>query len=246
MLLKPGLENFEHYFASVWDDCNCVVVWAFFGTAFLWDWNENFFPSCGHCWVFQICRHIECSTFTASCFRIQNSSTGIPSPPLALFIVMLPGALRDLERNWKDNPSSRAHLFHNLPSPLPSPVSFPSIAHMTILGMLPSKCPSWHSISGELDPSVDFSTQVSVLAGFLMGLASGIWSEVGGKGGLYSVPLPFSTMFSGSSWSLGTLAPAQEGPSPQWWLSPLLPFAPSGLRVIMFPSSASLQRPQHH
>ena len=44
-LLKPGLENFGHYFTSVWDECNCVVVWAFFGIAFLWDWNENWpFP----------------------------------------------------------------------------------------------------------------------------------------------------------------------------------------------------------
>ena len=41
LLLKPGLETFEHYFASVWDECNCVVVWAFFGIVFLWDWNEN-------------------------------------------------------------------------------------------------------------------------------------------------------------------------------------------------------------
>ena len=41
VLLKPGLENFELYFASVWDECNCVVVWAFFGIVFLWDWNEN-------------------------------------------------------------------------------------------------------------------------------------------------------------------------------------------------------------
>ena len=31
VLLKPGLENFEYYFASVWDECNCVVVWTFFG-----------------------------------------------------------------------------------------------------------------------------------------------------------------------------------------------------------------------
>ena len=55
MLLKPALENFEHYFTSVWDECNCVVVWAFFGIAFLWDWNENWpFQSCGHCCVFQI------------------------------------------------------------------------------------------------------------------------------------------------------------------------------------------------
>ena len=45
VLLKPGLENFEHYFTNVWDECNCAVVWAFFGIAFLWDWNENWpFP----------------------------------------------------------------------------------------------------------------------------------------------------------------------------------------------------------
>ena len=52
----------------------------------------TFFQSCGHCWVFQICWHIERSTSKASSFRIWNSSTGIPSPSLALFIVMLPKA----------------------------------------------------------------------------------------------------------------------------------------------------------
>ena len=41
VLLKPGLENFEHYFDSVWDECNCAVVQTFFGMAILWDWNEN-------------------------------------------------------------------------------------------------------------------------------------------------------------------------------------------------------------
>ena len=45
ILLKPGLEKFEHYFTSMWDECNCVVVWEFFGIAFLWDCNENWpFP----------------------------------------------------------------------------------------------------------------------------------------------------------------------------------------------------------
>ena len=44
-LLKPGLENFKHYFASVWNECNCAIVWTFFDIAFLWDWNENWpFP----------------------------------------------------------------------------------------------------------------------------------------------------------------------------------------------------------
>ena len=59
--LKPGLENFEYYFASVWDEYSCAVVWAFFGIAFLWDWNESWpfpvlwpllsFPNLLTCWV---------------------------------------------------------------------------------------------------------------------------------------------------------------------------------------------------
>ena len=45
ILLKPALDNFEHYFTRMWDECNCAVVWAFLGIAFLWDWNENWpFP----------------------------------------------------------------------------------------------------------------------------------------------------------------------------------------------------------
>ena len=89
ILLKPVL-NFEHYFTSMWDECNCVVVWAFFGIAFLWGWNENWpFPVLWPLLSFQIWWHIECSIFTASSFRIWNNSTGILSPPLPLFIVML-------------------------------------------------------------------------------------------------------------------------------------------------------------
>ena len=45
VLLKPSLENFDHYFASMWDEYNCAVVWSFFGMALLWDCNENWpFP----------------------------------------------------------------------------------------------------------------------------------------------------------------------------------------------------------
>ena len=86
---------------SIWDECNCTVVWVFFSIAFLWDWNENW-PFPGHCWVFQICWHTECSTFTASSFKIWNSWTGIPSPPLALFVVMLSKA------TWLDIPGCLA------------------------------------------------------------------------------------------------------------------------------------------
>ena len=84
---------FEHYLATMWNECSCVVVWPFFGTLFFGiGMKTDFLQSCGHCWVFQICWHIECSTLAAASFRICNSSAGIPSPPLAFFIVKLPKA----------------------------------------------------------------------------------------------------------------------------------------------------------
>ena len=93
VLLKPILKDFEHNLAIMWNESNSVVVWTFFGIDLLWDWNENWnFPVCDHCWVFQICGHTECNTFSASSFRIWDSSAGIPSPPIALLVVMLPKA----------------------------------------------------------------------------------------------------------------------------------------------------------
>ena len=69
VLLKPGLENFECYFTSMWDECDYVVVWAFFEISFLWDWNENWtfpalwpllsFPSLLAYWV----QHFQSSIF---------------------------------------------------------------------------------------------------------------------------------------------------------------------------------------
>ena len=93
ILLKLSLENLS--ITSLACEMSAVVWWfehslalPFFGVGM----KTDLFQSCGHCWVFQICWHIECSTLTASSFRIWNSSDGIPSLPLALFIVMLPKA----------------------------------------------------------------------------------------------------------------------------------------------------------
>ena len=93
VLLKPSLKNFEHYLASMWNERSCIVVWTFLCIPFLWNWSENWpfpvlwpllsFPNLLAYWVLH---------FTTSSFRIWNSSTGIPSPPLALFVVMLPKA----------------------------------------------------------------------------------------------------------------------------------------------------------
>ena len=93
VLMKSGLENFEHYFTTVWDKLSSLVVLTFFGFALLWSWNENWpfpvlwpplsFPNLLAYWV----QH-----FNSIIFRIWNSSSGIPEPPLALFVGMLPKA----------------------------------------------------------------------------------------------------------------------------------------------------------
>ena len=73
-----------------------AIVWYFEHSLtlpfFEIEMKTDLFQSCDHCWVFQICWHIELSTFTASSFRIRSSSTGIPSPPLDLLVLMLPKA----------------------------------------------------------------------------------------------------------------------------------------------------------
>ena len=71
--------------AVVWQFEHSLAL-PFFGI----EMKTDFFQSCRCCWVFQLRWHIECSTFTASSYRIWSSSAEIPSPPLALFIVMLP------------------------------------------------------------------------------------------------------------------------------------------------------------
>ena len=83
ILLKPGLENFEHYFTSVWDECNCVLN-------ILWDWIENWpFPVLWPLLSFPNLLSYWLQHFHSIIFQDLNSSTGIPSPPLALFVVML-------------------------------------------------------------------------------------------------------------------------------------------------------------
>ena len=62
-----------------WSDlAAAAAAAAFFGIAFFGiEMKTDLFQSCGHCWVFQIYWHIDCSRFTASSFRIWKSSTGI-------------------------------------------------------------------------------------------------------------------------------------------------------------------------
>ena len=102
--LKPawtsGSSQFTYCWSLAWRILSITLL-AFEMSAFVWEHSfalpffgigmkTDLFQSCGHCWVFQICWHLEYSIFTASSFRIWNSSTGILSPPLALLVVMLP------------------------------------------------------------------------------------------------------------------------------------------------------------
>ena len=44
-IIEPWFGEFWALFTSVWGEHNCVIVWTFFGIAFLWDWNESWpFP----------------------------------------------------------------------------------------------------------------------------------------------------------------------------------------------------------
>ena len=94
VLLKPSLRDFEHCLASVWSMCNCLVVCTFFGSAQ---------HSLGLEWKLTISVLWPLLSFpNLLAFLVQhfhrifvldlNSSAGIPLPPLALFLVMLPKA----------------------------------------------------------------------------------------------------------------------------------------------------------
>ena len=91
VLLKPNVQDLEHYLAGLWNGHSRMAVWTFFALSFFGPGMITHLPqSCGQYWVFQTCCHTECNILTVSSFRIWNSSAGIPSPRLALFVVMLP------------------------------------------------------------------------------------------------------------------------------------------------------------
>ena len=74
IVLQPVLKDFEHYFASVWVECNSVVVWAFFGIAFIWGWNKNWcFP------VLWLLLHWHTAEISYSILQFCNSSFAISS-----------------------------------------------------------------------------------------------------------------------------------------------------------------------
>ena len=95
VLLKPSLENFEHYFSSMWNECNCAVVWTLpFGIALLRDWNENWpfpvlwpllsFPNLLAYWACYCCQ--VASVVSDSVWPQRRQPTRLPCPILSLEI----------------------------------------------------------------------------------------------------------------------------------------------------------------
>ena len=89
--LKSSLENFDHYFTSMWNECNCAVVWTFFGIALLLEWNENWpfpvlwpllsFPNLRAYWVqhfhsiiFQDLKELNWNSITSTSFVHSDAS----------------------------------------------------------------------------------------------------------------------------------------------------------------------------
>ena len=94
VLLKPGLEIFEHFFARVWDECNYAVVSTFFDIASLGlEWKLTFsspvataeFSKCADILSIALSHHHLLE------FEIAHLEFH-PSTPLVLFVVMLPEA----------------------------------------------------------------------------------------------------------------------------------------------------------
>ena len=93
ILLNPSLKDFEHNLTIMWNECNCMVIWTFFGIALLWDWNENWpfpvlwpllnFPNLLSYWV----QH-----FNSIIFKELKQLSWNAIPSTSLFVVMLPKA----------------------------------------------------------------------------------------------------------------------------------------------------------
>ena len=99
-----GSSPFMEYWSLAWRILSItLLVWKMGAIVWLFEQSllvlflrvgmrVDLFQSCGHCWVFQICWHIECSTLIASSFRILNNSAWMLLPSLALLAAVFPKA----------------------------------------------------------------------------------------------------------------------------------------------------------
>ena len=70
----------SYYLASTWDECSCVVVWTFFGTAFLWGWNEKKFH------IYVLCHMPPRRRSTITCCEVGSVTRNTKTTHLCDFI----------------------------------------------------------------------------------------------------------------------------------------------------------------
>ena len=90
IMLKPSMQDFKLTLLA-WK-MGAIVQWLAHSLVLLFlgiGMRIDLFQSCGHCWVFQICYHIECNTSIASSFRVLNSSTSGSSSYTSLVAQLL-------------------------------------------------------------------------------------------------------------------------------------------------------------
>ena len=115
-LKESDMTEQMNWTTSMGDECNCPIN-IFFSTTLLGNWEEDWpFPVLWPLLVFQICWRIEYNTLMTSSFRVLNSSTEIPSHPLALLTAVLPKAyLTSLSRisgsRWLTTPLEQSSSF---------------------------------------------------------------------------------------------------------------------------------------
>ena len=218
VLLKPSLKDFEHNLGSMWNEHNCSfehsLALPFFGIGI-----KTILSSPGATAEFsKFADNIECSTLIASSLRIWNSSAGIPSPPLALFVVMLPKVhltshSRMSGSRWVVTPSwlsgslrpflysasmYSCHLF------LSSSASFKSLSSVLYCAHLCMKC--FLGISNFLEEISGLSYSIIFLYFFVwslrkvfLSLLVTLWNSAFRWVYLSFSPLPFSAICKASS-----------------------------------------------
>ena len=92
-MLKPIIWYFNHDLTSMGEECNCPVVWTFFSTATLRNWDKDWpFPALWPLLGLPDLLTHWVQHFENIIFRVLNSSPGIPSHPLTLLTSVLPKA----------------------------------------------------------------------------------------------------------------------------------------------------------
>ena len=98
VLLKPSLENFEHYLASMWEECNWAVAWTFFGIVFFGiGMKTDLCQSYGYCWVSKFASILELHISTNSGILQPHNPK---QPSIHLSLPAIPNSRHALSCAW--------------------------------------------------------------------------------------------------------------------------------------------------